>query len=221
MGKRWQFLLPAIAGIVMLSILGVNALRSRQDAPVMRPAESHTIPDLPAPPPTAPHPPRRSLDTYVAAGQGKLFGAPPVPETPPVVPAPSPPPRSVPPANPPPAPPPPPAPEDPLQNFTYTGYAAGAERSYALLEDNRTHEGTWLGEGDTFQGYTIEHIDATGVRLRQGTTVRTLAINDHYIFTIAELRESVSQLIPGSKAVVRYRRHSTILDVPVTVGAIQ
>ena len=48
-----------------------------------------------------------------------------------------------------------------------------------------------------------------------------LAINDHYIFTIAELRESVSQLIPGSKAVVRYRHHSTILDVPVTVGAIQ
>jgi hypothetical protein len=48
-----------------------------------------------------------------------------------------------------------------------------------------------------------------------------LAINDHYIFTIAELRESVSQLVPGSKAVVRYRHHSTILDVPVTVGAIQ
>ncbi len=48
-----------------------------------------------------------------------------------------------------------------------------------------------------------------------------LAINDHYIFTIAELRESISHLIPGSKAVVRYRRYSTILDVPVTVEAIQ
>jgi serine protease DegS len=60
---------------------------------------------------------------------------------------------------------------------------------------------------------------ADQVGIKAGDTI--LAINDHYIFTIAELRESISQLVPGSKAVVRYRRYSTILDVPLTVGAIQ
>ncbi len=60
---------------------------------------------------------------------------------------------------------------------------------------------------------------ADQVGIKAGDTI--LAINDHYIFTIAELRETVIQLIPGSKAVVRYRRYSAIVDVPVTVEAIQ
>ncbi len=60
---------------------------------------------------------------------------------------------------------------------------------------------------------------ADQVGIKAGDTI--LAINDHYLFTIAELRESISQLIPGSKAVIRYRRYSTIVDVPLTVSAIQ
>jgi hypothetical protein len=48
-----------------------------------------------------------------------------------------------------------------------------------------------------------------------------LAVNDHYIFTIAEMNEAISHLIPGTKIVVRYRRYSSILDVSVVVGAIQ
>jgi hypothetical protein len=60
---------------------------------------------------------------------------------------------------------------------------------------------------------------ADQVGIKAGDTI--LAINDHYIFTIAELRESISQLTPGSRAVVRYRRYSTILDVPVAVAAIR
>lgn len=48
-----------------------------------------------------------------------------------------------------------------------------------------------------------------------------LAINNHYIFTITEMRAEISQLIPGTKVIVRYRRHSTILDVPVIPAAIQ
>jgi hypothetical protein len=60
---------------------------------------------------------------------------------------------------------------------------------------------------------------ADQVGIKAGDTI--LAINDHYIFTIAELRESVSQLVRGSKAIIRYRRYSTILDVAVSIGATQ
>jgi hypothetical protein len=48
-----------------------------------------------------------------------------------------------------------------------------------------------------------------------------LAINDHYIFTIAELQTEISHLIPGTKVIVRYRHNTSILDVPLIVGAIQ
>ena len=60
---------------------------------------------------------------------------------------------------------------------------------------------------------------ADQVGIRAGDTI--LAISDHYLFTIAEFREAVSRLSPGTKVVVRYRRYSTINDVSLTVGAIQ
>jgi hypothetical protein len=55
--------------------------------------------------------------------------------------------------------------------------------------------------------------------IRAGDTI--LAVDDHYIFTIAELKEAISRLTPGTKVVVRYRRYSAILDISVSVGAIQ
>lgn len=57
------------------------------------------------------------------------------------------------------------------------------------------------------------------VGIKAGDSI--LAVNDHYIFTIAEMRAEITHLIPGSKVVVRYRHNSAILDVPVIVGATQ
>jgi hypothetical protein len=48
-----------------------------------------------------------------------------------------------------------------------------------------------------------------------------LAINDRYLFTIGELTHQVSQLQPGAKILVRYRRYATISEASVTVGTIQ
>jgi PDZ domain len=48
-----------------------------------------------------------------------------------------------------------------------------------------------------------------------------LAINDHYLFTIGELKEEVSHHQPGTKIAVRYRRYSTIYEASVTVGIVE
>jgi membrane-associated protease RseP (regulator of RpoE activity) len=48
-----------------------------------------------------------------------------------------------------------------------------------------------------------------------------LAINDHYMFTIAELKEEISHHQPGTKITVRYRRYSTIYDASLVVGTVQ
>jgi hypothetical protein len=60
---------------------------------------------------------------------------------------------------------------------------------------------------------------ADQVGIKAGDTI--LAVDDHYIFTIAELKEAISRLTPGTKIIVRYRRYSSILDVSVVVGTIQ
>jgi S1-C subfamily serine protease len=48
-----------------------------------------------------------------------------------------------------------------------------------------------------------------------------LAINDHYLFTIGELKDEISRHQPGTKVAVRYRRYSTIYDGSVVIGRIQ
>ncbi len=48
-----------------------------------------------------------------------------------------------------------------------------------------------------------------------------LAINDRYLFTIGELREEISRHAPGTKISVRYRRYSTIYDVPIVVARVE
>jgi membrane-associated protease RseP (regulator of RpoE activity) len=48
-----------------------------------------------------------------------------------------------------------------------------------------------------------------------------LAINDHYLFTIGELKEEISHHEPGTKIAVRYRRYSTIYDASVVVGTAE
>ena len=48
-----------------------------------------------------------------------------------------------------------------------------------------------------------------------------IAINDHYLFTVAELKEEISHHQPGAKIAIRYRRYSTIYDASVVVGTVQ
>ncbi len=48
-----------------------------------------------------------------------------------------------------------------------------------------------------------------------------LSINDHYLFTVTGLKEEISQLQPGTKITVRYRRYSTIYDASLVVGTVQ
>lgn len=47
-----------------------------------------------------------------------------------------------------------------------------------------------------------------------------LAIDDHYLFTIGELREQIGRHEPGTKISVRYRRYSTIYDTSLVVGRV-
>jgi hypothetical protein len=72
-------------------------------------------------------------------------------------------------------------------------------------------------------GVTITSVTAGGpadqVGIRAGDVI--LAIDDHYLFTVAELQEEISHHQPGSKIMVRYRRLSTINASSVMVGRAQ
>jgi hypothetical protein len=48
-----------------------------------------------------------------------------------------------------------------------------------------------------------------------------LSIDNHYVFTVTELKEEISHHEPGTKIAVRYRRRAIIYDVPLTVGRRQ
>jgi PDZ domain len=60
---------------------------------------------------------------------------------------------------------------------------------------------------------------ADQVGIKAGDVI--LAVNDHYIFTITELRDAISHLTPGQKIRVRYRHNTTITDVSLQAMAIQ
>jgi PDZ domain-containing protein len=73
-------------------------------------------------------------------------------------------------------------------------------------------------DGVTLTAVTVGgSADRAGIRA--GDVV--LAINDHYLFTIGELRDEISHHEPGTKISVRYRRYSTIYDVTLAVGRVQ
>ena len=178
MAKMWKFLLPTLCGIVIISLIWINRLPAGQpDSPVQT-AATDPQPDKAEPPLTAqtasaPQPAPKAPGNYDASRMGTMFGAPTAP-APPSAPPPAPAPV---PASPPAAPP---APEDPLLNIAYTGHAIIEGRHLALLENSKTHEGSWLTEGDTFRGFTVEHIAPEGLRLRQGQTNRNIAISDKF-----------------------------------------
>jgi S1-C subfamily serine protease len=67
---------------------------------------------------------------------------------------------------------------------------------------------------------TLTSVTAGGpadqVGIRAGDVI--LAIDDHYVFTVGELKEEISHHQPGTKIEVRYRRYSIIYDTPVVLG---
>ena len=172
MDKTWKFLLPTLCGLVIICIVKFGLLDSRQAAVPEQQPEAHPKAERPTPPQASPQAQNKPLDTNETSRLGNMFGPASVPPSP-SVPAPKT-------RLPDPVKPPPPTPQDPLQNFIYSGYALLDERRFALMEDRRTHEGTWVKEGDTFQGYTVEHIARGTLHLSQGKTGRDLAISDRF-----------------------------------------
>lgn len=73
-----------------------------------------------------------------------------------------------PPAPPPPAavkPPPPPPPADP--GISLGGVAIDSAMRKAYLFNKGAPQGTWVSQGETFMGWTVQAIDANGAKLRQ------------------------------------------------------
>jgi hypothetical protein len=55
--------------------------------------------------------------------------------------------------------------------------------------------------------------------IRAGDVI--LAIDDHYLFTIGELKNEIGHYEPGTKISIRYRRYSTIYETSLVVGRVQ
>jgi hypothetical protein len=72
-------------------------------------------------------------------------------------------------------------------------------------------------------GVTLTALTAGGPADQAGIKAGDVivAINDHYLFTIGELKEEISHIEPGTKIAIRYRRYSTIYDASLIVGAVQ
>jgi len=72
-------------------------------------------------------------------------------------------------------------------------------------------------------GVTLTSVNAGGpadqVGIKAGDVI--LAIDDHYLFTVGELKEEISHHQPGTNVTLRYRRFSTIYDTSVVVGRTQ
>ena len=58
---------------------------------------------------------------------------------------------------------------------------------------------------------------ADGIGIKSGDVI--LAIDDHYLFTIAELRSALSQHDPGARLTIRYRRDRLISENYLTLGS--
>lgn len=72
-------------------------------------------------------------------------------------------------------------------------------------------------------GITLTAVTGGGpadqVGIKAGDVI--LAINDHYIFAITELRDAIGRLTPGQNVRIRYRHNTTITDVSVEVVPVQ
>ena len=69
-------------------------------------------------------------------------------------------------------------------------------------------------------GVAVSYVDAGGpadqIGLKIGDVI--LALADHYVFTVNELKEQVHKYRPGSTVTLRYTRYTIIFDIPITIG---
>lgn len=165
---KWKILLPLLCGLALVSAFLFKALTPAPAPIPSKRTESRPQTDHPAPLPSAPiaQSPRSPIQTYKGLEDRNLFGPPSDP------PPPTPKRRTL--------PPPPYIPQEPSIDKIYTGYFTIDDQPYAVLEDSRTHSSSWLKVGDDLQGYTVAHIDPTGIQLRKGAKRRTLLLADRF-----------------------------------------
>lgn len=73
------------------------------------------------------------------------------------------------------APPAPPAPPDPLKDWTYTGTVVFGDEVYAVLENKTSKRGEYVKTGGMFEGFKVELIAQSELRLNQAGGIRALA----------------------------------------------
>jgi PDZ domain len=96
-----------------------------------------------------------------------------------------------------------------LQSPTAEVVGEGAIGASADGNPNVSHDGVTLSR-------VIAGGPADQVGIKAGDAI--LAIDNHYVVTIAELNREIRRQKPGTKIAVRYRRYSTIYDTYVVVG---
>jgi hypothetical protein len=129
--------------------------------------------------------------------------------------------------------------------YTFGVIEGGSARLWNISE-NHTNSGTSTGTDDPATSPTIFRESSIGVFSAENPNVRhdgvtltsvaaggpadqagtkggdvILAIDDHYLFTVGELKDEISHYQPGTKIMVRYRRYSTINDASLVVGRAQ
>lgn len=74
-------------------------------------------------------------------------------------------------------------PPDPLADYLCTGVYTLNDTPYAVLENRTTKESATLRVGESFAGWTISAIAPRSLTLRQGDSLRTLALTDDFSLT--------------------------------------
>jgi hypothetical protein len=114
-------------------------------------------------------------------------------------------------------------------NITQPEIVADTRKTNVAAPTNPANEQVSIGvfaEGNInmrHDGITLTAVSNGGpadqVGIKAGDVI--LAINDHYIFTIAELRDAISRLTPGQNVSVRYRHNTAINDVSIVAMTVQ
>ena len=82
--------------------------------------------------------------------------------------------------------------------------------------------GAWSDQNPTVRhdGVVLSHVEsgspADQVGIKPGDVI--LAINGHFLYTVAELADELSRIPPGTRIPVRYQRRSTIYDTYLVVS---
>jgi len=117
---------------------------------------------------------RKPLNFYTGGVRKDLFSAP-EPPRPKETPKPQ--------AAPPPPPPAPPVVVNPFADYAYAGTVTMGEKRMALIENTKTKEGQYLGEGDAFMGGKISQISDRMVTVEVAGAPQMIAKRDDFKLT--------------------------------------